>query len=272
MVNKLNDNKISLKNLQLGFLEAMQHDTDIILPWIESNQITILKRLSIYQQNIRLNLLHVLEEIYPIVKLCVGEEFFQSLCQVYIQHYPSKSGNLEIYGKEFSDFIKEFEHTQSLPYLTDVAQYEWLTHLSHNAPDAPLVIHEILASFADTPIDHIYVTYHPSVKFFSSPMGIHKIIAMATKETSEQSDQSSVNIMDQACYAIITRPHTQVNIHWLPYEEFQLLVLLSKAQSLGTSLELLLAETHSIELTKFLPKLLEMQVMSELSLAPIIGE
>jgi len=82
----------------------------------------------IYHNNFIATHHKALQVIYPIIQKIIGEECFENLAEVYIPEYVSESYKLQDYGKNFSEFLKNFVPLQSLPYLSDMARFEWAIH------------------------------------------------------------------------------------------------------------------------------------------------
>lgn len=91
--------------------------------------------IEVYRNNYRGNLHDALSGAYPVIRLLVGEEFFRWLAKCFIEKYPSRSGNMHRYGSEMPEFLANFENTQHLAYLPDMARLEWAYHHSYFADD-----------------------------------------------------------------------------------------------------------------------------------------
>lgn len=91
-------------------------------------------RLQIYRNNNIVTLTDLLIATYPVIAEIVGADFFKTLCYHYIETYPAHSGNRNLFGHQLSAFVKNFKHTQELPYLPDVAAIEWAYFYAHIAP------------------------------------------------------------------------------------------------------------------------------------------
>lgn len=108
----------SLLELQRSFLEAILGQESAGLP-VEN-----LQGLEVYRANVRVSRRSALRAGYPIVERLVGCAFFAGMAECFIERYPSRSANLEDYGREFPDFIETFGPASCLPYLADVARFE----------------------------------------------------------------------------------------------------------------------------------------------------
>jgi len=79
------------------------------------------ERISIYRNNFFASTSDVLKETFSTIEKLVGEDFFRALASAYIQQHPPKQPAMIFLGHDFPQFIRRFEHTQSLPYLADIA-------------------------------------------------------------------------------------------------------------------------------------------------------
>jgi hypothetical protein len=104
--------------------------------WLAGDASLIEQRLAIYRANVAASTTKALVAAYPVCRQVVGETFFDGLARAYQQLVPSVSGDLADHGAEFGAFLSEFPHTQSLPYLPDLARLEWAVHRAYGAQDA----------------------------------------------------------------------------------------------------------------------------------------
>ena len=104
--------------------------------WLAGDTSLIEQRLAIYRANVAAAATKALSAAYPVIQQVVGDEFFDGLARAYQRAVPSTSGDLYDYGAAFGDFVAEFPHTQSLPYLPDLARLEWAVHRAYGAADA----------------------------------------------------------------------------------------------------------------------------------------
>ncbi len=91
--------------------------------------------IEVYRNNYRGNLHDALTGAYPVIRLLVGEDFFRLLAKFFIEKHPSRSGNMHRYGSEMAEFLTNFENTQHLAYLPDMARLEWAYHHAYFADD-----------------------------------------------------------------------------------------------------------------------------------------
>jgi hypothetical protein len=138
---------MSLRDLQTAFMSSVfTRDDSLIAPYLESATMSGSSRMAIYRNNVYAALSKALEAIYPVILRLVGDEFFIFAARRYIDGHPSRSGDLNLFGADFSEFLGTFEHAASLPYLPDVARLEWCCHQAYSAADdTALDLHKLAA-------------------------------------------------------------------------------------------------------------------------------
>ncbi|NBR38581.1 MAG: DUF2063 domain-containing protein, partial [Alphaproteobacteria bacterium] len=62
-----------------------------------------------------------LGDLYPVIKKLVGEDFFTGTASYYIRNNPPQQAAMVNFGQDFPVFLRQFEHTQGMPYLADTA-------------------------------------------------------------------------------------------------------------------------------------------------------
>ena len=116
--------------------------------WLSGDTRVIEQRLAIYRANVAAAATKALGAAYPVLQQVVGDAFFDGLARAYQRVVPSTSGDLYDYGGAFAGFVAEFPHTQSLPYLPDLARLEWAVHRAYGAADAEAWDRQALAQVA----------------------------------------------------------------------------------------------------------------------------
>lgn len=124
-----------LHELQTRFLKGI-YDASVendAYPYLqETRERTAEQQLSIYRGSIFGGLKKALAETYPVIKDLVGEDFFNAMLGQYIKTYPCSVQDLNYYGEELPDFIRELKQARSIPYLADVAKLEWFCNIALN--------------------------------------------------------------------------------------------------------------------------------------------
>jgi hypothetical protein len=131
--------------------------------------------LEVYRNNYRGNLHDTLAAAYPVLRQLVGEDFFRLLARRYIERHASRSGNLHHYGSEMAGLLTDFENTQHLEYLPDVARLEWAVHRAYFAEDLPAFDLGRLAAVAPAAYADLRWRLHPGCTMLASPFPVAEI-------------------------------------------------------------------------------------------------
>lgn len=117
-----------LLSLQRNFAKHIfaksNHD---ILKQVAHSNLEALARLNIYRNNVVGNFESILSSIFVVTKKILGEKKFEKLIEKYCQKFPSKSGDLNEFGKEFPQFLCSHKPL----FLKDLAQLELFYHQSY---------------------------------------------------------------------------------------------------------------------------------------------
>ena len=150
----------ALLELQRAFAAALLSEADAALcAQIIGDGIPAPERLRIHRNTCRSTRAGTLAMTYPAVERLVGREFFTLASERYAIEHPARSGYLNEYGGELAAFLAAFEPARSLPYLPDVARFEWALGVAANAADAARLEADALAGIgADVRFEP-----HPSV-------------------------------------------------------------------------------------------------------------
>ena len=103
-----------------------------------------LTRLQVYRNNVFVSLIDALEEIFPVTKEVVGSDFFRAVARLFVADHPPTSPVLSQYGDRFPRFLRNFPPAQALPYLADLADFEYQRlQLTHHVEGEPLPLGEV---------------------------------------------------------------------------------------------------------------------------------
>ncbi len=107
----------SLREVQESFAAALRNpavDCAVLPP----------ANLAIYRNNAHITWRETLERTYPVVRRRVGDDYFRQLCAHYRERFPSRSGDLHWYGRDFAGFLDSYLESD-YRWLGDLARLEW---------------------------------------------------------------------------------------------------------------------------------------------------
>jgi hypothetical protein len=166
-----------LLELQTDFAAALR-DRDRVVDagrWLAGDAAAVDRRMAIYRANMVAAADKALSSACPVIRQVVGEEFFHGLAREYQRATPSTSGDLTDFGSTFAEFLASFEHTQSLPWLPDLARLEWAAHRAYGSADAPDWDADALASVAPDRQAAIRFRWSPGLAVIESAYPIVRV-------------------------------------------------------------------------------------------------
>lgn len=131
-------------------------------------------RLAVYRNNLFTSLTDALALVFPVVRKLVDPRFFAFACHDYIAAHPPRGPCLFEYGRTFPDFLGGFAPCRGLPYLADVARFEWLQNEVLHAADEEPLDPSPLASLAERSED-LRFRVRPTYKLLRSPFPVDAI-------------------------------------------------------------------------------------------------
>lgn len=186
----------SLLECQRRFMAALYSpDASGPVEAIAGNGLEPAARLRIYRHSCEGNQVNALRTSYPAVLALVGGAFFDQCARGYRREHASHSGNLQVFGGRFGDYLATVPQARELPYLPDVARLEWLRQRAVLAADAealPSAAFERALAVRDRTL-----TLHPSVQCLASAYAVLTIFryAMAPGEEGLQLPDTGENVL-----------------------------------------------------------------------------
>jgi hypothetical protein len=155
----------TLHEIQQAFAASLLAGDDAPLaPCVVEDGFAAAERLSIYRNGSRSTLAAALRLTYPAVDRLVGRDFFDAATDRFIVEHPPGGGYLNEYGGEFPALLAAMPSAASLPYLPDVARFEWALSEAANADEAPALDPAALAGVEAGRHHLLRFEPHPSVR------------------------------------------------------------------------------------------------------------
>jgi hypothetical protein len=166
----------SFLELQLQLRRAvLGGDTAALVAAIRGDGLDPAARLQIYRNHAFTTLGAVLEGTFPVASRLVDERFFAYAAHEYLREHPPHSRCLIEYGGDFADFLADFEPCKDLPYLADVARFEWALNVAATVREAAPLPIEALAAVSPEKAADLAVRIQPSARYFASGWPIDRI-------------------------------------------------------------------------------------------------
>ncbi len=143
-------------------------DTVALIPAICADGLDPAARLRIYSSHAFATLGAVLEGTFPVVSRLVDRRFFAYAAHEYLREHPPHSRCLLEYGASFAEFLAGFEPCKHLPYLADVARFEWALNTAATVREASALKIEALGGARPEGAALLKLALQPSVSYFAS--------------------------------------------------------------------------------------------------------
>jgi hypothetical protein len=166
----------TLLELQMQLRQAvLGGDTAEIVAAIHGDGLDPAARVGIYRNHAFATLGASLRDNFPVVCRLVDKRFFAYAAHEYLREHPPHSRCLVEYGADFADFLAAFAPCEALPYLADVARFEWAFNIAGTVREAaPLPLQELAAVPADKAA-YVVLCLQPSVSYLGSPWPVDAI-------------------------------------------------------------------------------------------------
>lgn len=230
--------------------------------WLMGDAVLIEQRLAIYRASVAAATTKALGAAYPVVRQVVGEAFFDGLARAYQRLVPSTSGDLFDYGAAFAGFVTEFPHTQSLPYLADLAWLEWHVHRAYGAEDAQPWDQQRLALVAPGQQSAIHFDWAAGTAIVDSHFPVTRIWLI---HQADFDGEFSVDWSVREC-ALVAREAFRVVVSALDAGDAAFIASSLGGAALGASAEMALAADPGFDLGHLLGRLMPSNVICGFSI------
>lgn len=132
-------------------------------------------RLAIYRNNVIHSLSSALGDLYPVIKKLIGDDCFNGAAIEFVRRQPPQHAALLHYGKDFSQFIGEFEPCVAFKFLPDIAMLEFEYNQAYHSGDGEAFDPQTLGSVPAEQLGELSFTCHPSLRLLRSPWPIDDI-------------------------------------------------------------------------------------------------
>lgn len=200
------------------------------------------KRYNVYRNNVTVSLINALAAVFPATMRITGVEFFRAMARFHVRAKPPTSPLLFEYGRDFPDFIEQYEYAGPLPWLADVARIEraWLDAY-HSADAAPLTP-QALAAIPPERLPEAVFTPHPATRIVRS-----RFPAVTTFAANRRGGPVGPIEATEPEDALLTRPGLEVIVRRLPPGGAVFLARLVAGEPLGPAAAATLADYPAFE-------------------------
>ena len=166
----------TLVELQMQLRHAvLGGDTAQIVAAVRGDGLDPAARIGIYRNHAFATLGSALQGTFPVVCRVVDKGFFAYAAHEYLREHPPHSRCLVEYGADFADFLANFEPCKTLPYLADIARFEWALNIAASMREAAPLALQALAEVPTNKAANLTIHLQPSLSYIVSPWPIDTI-------------------------------------------------------------------------------------------------
>ena len=227
----------SLRELQAGFAEVLFAGDDAPPPFATIPGERAVERMAVYRRALFANYRNALGATFPVVRRLVGAPFFDTAVDAFVRAHPSTSGDLNVYGDAFGDFLAGYPHAKDLPYLPDIARLEWAQDEASRAADAGSTPDAVLAALATIPPEALANTrlaLAPSCRLVASR---YPILRIWQSNQDGYAGDDRVSLDEGADSLLVRREASGVTIERVAASEYAWLAALAAGASLDAAID-----------------------------------
>ncbi|KHD89535.1 MAG: hypothetical protein OM95_02845 [Bdellovibrio sp. ArHS] len=193
-------------------------------------QMSLERAFKVYNHSYIRRLTESLKETYPSIFWVLGADSFQQVAADYINAQPSLSYDLAAHGAEFPAFLQTSSAGASIPFLHELARFEWIIKdIYHTPTPQPLAeehIEELLQG------EDFKVHFIEAMTVFASPYSIYEV----WRQRNERSYHFEDIHWSQPEHLLLYKKQRKIYVQRIEAIEAQILLDLKEGKSITTAL------------------------------------
>ena len=229
--NKPSSRLLKLKDLQLHFSQSLLYqDSEITSQLKDKEGFSSDQLLQIHRNNFVVGVTDSLKITYSYTLQLVGDEFFESVARQFILQTPPVENNICVYGEGFSNYLTSLQQLNEMPYIAEMAKFEWLYERTQNLPLQQTRFDVIsLQEVEEEDFEKLQFSIVSDCITFTSQQNIYLLFNMIKNNNVED-----VNI-SQPCFLLLKKnPNFTIEVIELSEPQWQLIQQLQKQTTLGS--------------------------------------
>jgi hypothetical protein len=230
-----------LANLQRELQRhVLSGDAAITSAVIGTTAVPAATRLAVYSNAYRIRLADALGSNMPQLRQFLGDEAFGAIAGSYIDECPSRFASIRWFGGRLAQSLAQSH--PALPWLAELAQWEWALAASFDAEDAHIVGIEALASVAPGDWAGLRLQFHPSVQYLELATNAQLLF----KALSEEQPLPEPALLERAQPFLLWRQDLKTQYRSLLPDEVGALAVVRAGDTFGAMCEAL-CEWHEVD-------------------------
>lgn len=251
-----------LAELQAAYRDyLLTGDAAPLAPAIVADAFDAAERLAIYRNNFTISLTEALKANFPVTQQLLGADFFAQAARRFVTNNPPRRPCLFEYGAAFPDHLRALPQLAALPYVAEVARFEFARIAAYNAPVERAITAQELAGLAPERLDGLVVrrARHARLLAASAP-----VLALWTAHQSPDPELSNLDTTARPHVLLVCRPQRTLVVRELEPPAARFLAAADEATTLG-----LLAARSGAEGAAALGAIVALALELKLLVAPV---
>ena len=225
----------TLLELQRSFGQCLLHQPDKDLSSVIVEQGFAGKdRLEIYRNTSIGVMVGALRLAFVAVQHVLGPEFFEAAVRMFVAQSPPRSSWLDEYGADFPEFLAQLPQAASVPYVSDLARFEWKVNLALHATDAIAFDVAHLAGLNERQLSALCLHAHPAAHLihcdFPADTIWHAVLAR------DENAMAAIDLADGPVALLVQRTATGIDVMRLNAIQWRVAEALFLGQTLGSAM------------------------------------
>lgn len=216
--------------------------------------------LSVYRNTTVKGAVDALRGNFPTVERLVGEAWFADCARLYATARPPTQPALIAYGADFPAFLADFPPAAGLPYLADVAVFDWLWLQAHTAADDAVLAPQLANVIGLETLFAMPLALHPATRIGWADTPAATIWRMNRPPARLEGGDVEIDWRGEGL--LLARPRGEVESLVLDSADFAFVEAMRGGRSLGEAAGGVLAAHPDFDLGRAFAGLLTMGVFA----------
>ncbi len=183
-----------------------------IAPAIVEDAFDAEERLRIYRNNFLIGLGEALKANFPVTLQLLGEDFFAQAARTFILRAPPAKPCLFEYGAGFADYLAGLAELAALPYVPEVARFEFARIEAYHAPVEALLSDVEMARIPPQALADLPIRLARHVRLVSVR---YPVVELWQAHQAPQPDLGGIDMAPQPHALLVCRPQRTLAVQVL---------------------------------------------------------
>ncbi|HET6161229.1 MAG TPA: DNA-binding domain-containing protein [Dongiaceae bacterium] len=250
---------MTLAQLQSAYRDyLLSGDSAKLAPAIVADAFDAGERLSIYRNNFLISLGEALKSNFPVTLQLLGNDFFEQAARRFVLAQPPLRPCLFEYGASFADYLHGLPQLAALPYVAEMAGFEFARITAYNAPIEQHLSTDMLAGLSEEQLETLPIrrAQHTRIVTVHAP-----IIELWQAHQKPEPDLSSIDMTERPRTLLICRPDRTLVVQELNAPTARFLAAAEGETQLGHAAAASGAEDEAV-LSRVIAPMLELRLLA----------